>query len=79
MDKVMQVIDLHVHCSLQVRNFDAVGVAMSDCCGLPANSAVVMKDGKQMWRCNPHKGIRRMETGQVKYAVRIKVDDEPSQ
>lgn len=58
-----RVSELHVQCSLQVRNFEKQGVAMSDCCRKPANTAVSMADGKKMWRCQEHYGVRRLETG----------------
>ena len=58
-----RVSELNVQCALRVRNFNSPGIAMSDCCGRPANAAVRMEDGKQMWRCEEHRNIRRLEMG----------------
>lgn len=61
-DKTYRYIpDMNVQCSLQMRNFDAPALAMSDCCGQHANSGVKLKDGKIMWRCNKHAGLRPVD------------------
>ena len=54
------IVDLHVKCSLRVRNLGAPGFAASDCCGHPGVSAVQMPDGDFMWRCGDpdHEGLR---------------------
>lgn len=65
MTGMVQIRDMYVECSLQVRNHHKQGVAMSDCCRQLATTAVVMEDGKQMWRCGKHRGIRRLEVGPV--------------
>lgn len=62
-EQTVAVRDLHVQCSLRVRNFDAPGVAMSDCCGRSAGSAVEYPDGRKMWRCGEHEGLIDVRTG----------------
>lgn len=66
------VRDLNVQCSLQVRNFESLGFAMSDCCRKPATSAVEFEDGRKMWRCPEHEGIRTITKGRVIHQVEIK-------
>lgn len=73
--KMVQIKDLYVKCALQVRNHGEPGIAMSDCCGGMATSAVVMDNGHRMWRCEAHKGIRRIETGEVITEVLQKVKE----
>jgi hypothetical protein len=72
--KKRRVADLFVQCSLQVRNLDTGYVAMSDCCRAPANSAVVMDNGRQMWRCDTHRGIRAV--GPSVTLVELECEDE---
>lgn len=65
---LVSIADMYVQCSLQLRNFDRPGVAMSDCCSRPANTGVLLSDGKIMWRCIVHEGerdIRSLELGPV--------------
>lgn len=68
------VHEMYVHCSLQVRNFDAVGVALSDCCQEHATSVVDMGDGRLMYRCERHRGVRRMERGTSRSTVMVEED-----
>lgn len=67
------ITDLHVECSLQTHNFDARGVAMSDCCRRLAKSGVVIpRTNRTMWRCRDHEGMVDFRTGakgEVVYAV----------
>lgn len=65
------ITDMYVNCSLQVRNFDGPAVCMSDCCGRHATAAVVMEDGKKMWRCSEHSSIRRTRYGMSDLGVTI--------
>lgn len=67
------VTDMFVECSLQVRNFEARGIAMSDCCRAPATSVVEMENGNQMFRCEEHKGIRRLQKGPVRLTIQKRV------
>lgn len=60
-ERLVAVADMYVQCSLQTHNFYEPGFAMSDCCRRPATSAVVFSDdGRKMWRCDEHKGVRRI-------------------
>jgi hypothetical protein len=68
------VADLFVECSLRVRNFDSVGLCMSDCCGKPANSAVRTSDNHYLYRCVQHQGIVQMQRGPIVAKVPVKVD-----
>lgn len=67
------VTDMFVECSLQVRNFEARGIAMSDCCREHATSVVEMENGNQMFRCEEHKGIRRLQKGPVRLTIQKRV------
>jgi hypothetical protein len=57
---LISVSDKYVQCSLQTRNFERPGVAMSDCCTAPATTGVLFEDGKIMWRCKQHRGVRSL-------------------
>lgn len=60
----VRIADLYVQCALQVRNFAAPGVCASDCCQMGAVAAVVMTDGRRMFRCNEHRDLRDARTGE---------------
>lgn len=51
---------LFVNCSLRLRNFDQPGLAASDTCQAPADTAVEMDNGNLMWRCPVHRSMRTM-------------------
>jgi len=75
LDELEEVLisDLYVQCSLQTHNFNRVGVAMSDCCRLPARSGVVNNNGVTMWRCIAHEGMldfRTGDKGEIVYAIK---------
>lgn len=68
-----------VQCSLQVRNFDTPGFAMSDCCGRLASTGVVVLNKGTVgygiyWRCPEHKGVRDIRTGELGPVVTEVVD-----
>ncbi len=56
---------MYVQCSLQVKNFDRGGMAMSDCCRGTAHSAVELANGNRMYRCTAHEGLRDIRTGET--------------
>lgn len=56
--RMQYVSDLHVKCSLQVRNIGKQGHAASDNCNDHATSAVEMPNGDREWRCSRHQGQR---------------------
>lgn len=59
------IADLFVNCSLQLRNFDRPGLAASDTCQQPADTAVELPSGNIMWRCPRHRGMRTLTIGDV--------------
>lgn len=65
------VKDMYVQCSLVVRNHGAIGFAASDTCKVHATSAVEMANGDRMYRCEKHRGIRRLETGPAWETVNV--------
>lgn len=67
--KFVKVGDLHVKCSLRVRNFGVPGIAMSDCCAKPATHAVEMENGSKMWRCFDHREVREIKVGKTSIYV----------
>lgn len=69
-----QIADMNVRCSLQVRNFNERGVAMSDCCGGYAPYAVCMDDGSKMYRCWDHRFIQNFNFGP--FITEVYIDDE---
>ena len=71
MKKFERVVDLHVRCSLKVRNFDAPGLTGSDTCGAQARYAVEMENGSKMWRCAEHKNLRKIEVGKTTVYVEM--------
>lgn len=71
---LVSVADLHVQCSLRVRNFEQPGFAMSDCCGKPAVSAVEDAQGRKLWRCLAHQGILVLQHGPIHQLVEVTVD-----
>lgn len=54
--KPVYISDLHVQCSLRVRNKSEWGLAMSDCCGRAATNGVTDGEGSVWWRCRTHTG-----------------------
>ena len=69
------VVDLHVSCSLRVRNFRSPGFAMSDACGDPATSAVRTRELRDLFRCSRHSGIVALqENGPILQTVSVRVD-----
>jgi hypothetical protein len=71
-DGAMAIAGLYVKCSLRVRNFTSPGLAASDTCQHPADSAVKMPNGNLMWRCHRHTGWQDItgERGAVVWFVR---------
>lgn len=59
------VSDLYVQCALKMRHLNDPATAMSDCCRLPASTAVEMENGRKMWRCTFHAGVRDYVTGEM--------------
>jgi hypothetical protein len=61
--KEVRVTDLYVECMYPMRP-DAL--AASDCCRMPADTAVERPDGVRSWRCKKHRGlIKDTTTGPI--------------
>lgn len=67
------VVELFVGCSLPQRP-DAI--AASDNCNAPATTVVEMANGNLMYRCEAHRGIRRIEVGPVRETVPVEERDK---
>ena len=52
--EIVPVPQLHKQCSLPLRKD---WLALSDCCLLPATSAVRDEHGRYYWRCERHRGV----------------------
>ncbi len=72
--EIRSIGEMNVNCSLKMRYLEDPVTAMSDCCGLPASSAVVMDNGNQMYRCVFHTAVRDYVTGEKgPYVSTVKV------
>ena len=75
MATIKNVSQMYVQCMLKVRNLNEPAMAASDCCGSQATAAVVMPDGKRMWRCETHKTWASLDKRDAGFVREVIVKD----